>query len=102
MRIAFFLALALDVVAWVFFLLAWGVQDDVYALAGCLLVAFLLAACGTLVSILGLIAAALGTRNREERLGYGLIALATSLGSIVLFVAVIDVVVRSSAAPIAS
>ena len=89
-RIAFFLVLAVDAVAWAFFLFAWGDQEDPYALAGALVVAFFFAACGVLVSILGLIAAAFGTRNREERLGYSLIALAASFGSLVLFVATIE------------
>lgn len=101
MRIAFFLALGSDAIAWGCFLLAWRVHEDALALAGGLVLAFFVAAGGALVSILGLIAAALGTRNREERLGYSLFALAISLGSIVLFAVVIDVAVTSSAAPIA-
>ena len=89
MRLAFFLALTLDLAAWMFFVSGWF-QEDLYTLAAAVLVAFFLAACGALVSILGLIAAAFGVRNREERLGYSLIALAASFGSLVLFVATIE------------
>ena len=97
-RVLAFLALALDLLAWVVFAWSWTLEG--WDLAGAWIVAFFLVSSGALLATLGIVAAALGARYRGERLGpnirTGLIALGTSLGSFVLFVAVTELVISAT------